>query len=172
MGFRLSTLIMTALLLSACAAFDSGDKTVTEMTSEGKPAVSPGENKYQGFYTGKAELGDNKCKTADIADDVSLDILQAGEVISLMTEDNKEASANLDGDKVSILIKKVSESRMYELSFDAEVASAVISVFESVSEGDLGEACVVAKAKLEKSDKPEGWGEKEPAVASRNIFTK
>lgn len=149
---------------SACAAFDSDSKTLSSVTPAGTPSVAAGANQFEGFYSGKVKQGSNTCESADLSvqgEELQVDVLQAGDVISVAFADGKTSDGNLeDGNKVTIKVDRSGVAWLYTFSFDEAKASGSIDVVETTIEGNLDAACAKYDFSLEKQkEKPEGFGE-------------
>lgn len=122
--------------LSACSAF-SHDNTPYEGFNESQIPVNPflGTGPYEGVYTGTMTLdrADEDC--VGIVDEVgveipvTLDVIQAGEIISIQFEDDTEESGKLVDTKVTIVKREASDVRMYHLDFADEAISGQVEVF-------------------------------------------
>ena len=162
--------LVLVVTCSACAAFDSDSKTLSSVTPAGMPSVAAGANQFEGFYSGKTKQVANTCASADLSlqgDELQVDVLQAGDVMSVAFADGITSDGNLeDGNKVTIKVDRAGVAWLYTFSFDEATASGSIDVVESTTEGKLDEACAKYNFSLEKQkEKPASFGMTNDAAA-------
>lgn len=165
MGKRLVVAIIGSMVVASCAAFDSGNPVVTDVTPAGEPNIAGGgaSDIYQGFYAGKMTLKSNTCTkfkagAVGAEEKWSVDVVQSGEIINMLFEDGTEVPGTLKGSKMTALAKKSGNSWIYDFSFSEDGIEGVIDIVESVTEGQLDKACANYKVSLPKGTKPDGWG--------------
>jgi hypothetical protein len=72
---------------------------------------------------------------------VTLDVIQAGEVISVQFEDDTEESGKLVDTKVTVVKREASDVRMYHLEFSDEGVSGQVEVFVDDGADGLIDPC-------------------------------
>jgi len=170
MGNRVILAVLSLTLLSACAAFDDSSILIEDVTPTGEPNIiaAPGGAIYQGYYEGSKTLKTNTCSSVSDATgsevDFAIDVLQSGGVLSVEFADGSVENGTLNGNKVDIMIKGASMQRILMIKFNEDGASGSIMVFESVTEGQLGDSCAEYEYSLEKGTKPDDWGSEKAAA--------
>jgi hypothetical protein len=136
--------VIAALLFAsafACSAFDHSSEPYEGFNPSEVPlnpflAAGP----YEGVYTGTMTLEsvDETCvgvaEAVGDAVEITLDVLQAGELVSIMFKDGVEENGKLVNDKVTVVKREASDTRMYHLQFGStgldEEASGVSGTVE------------------------------------------
>lgn len=156
-------LVSVVALCAACAAFDSDSKTINGFNPDGSLSGSPGANKYEGFYSGKATQTSNSCSQADLSaqgGELQVDVVQGGDTVNMQFADGQEGNGNLeDGNKVTVKVDRAGVAWLYTFNFDEAKASGNIDVVETTTEGQLDAACAKYNFELEKQkEKPDNFG--------------
>lgn len=138
---RLMILVMVVLFVSGCSAFDSDNTPYEGFNERDIPfnpflAVGPYEGVYKGSMT--LEEADEACASVSEAvgeaKEMVVDVIQAGDLISVQFEDGMEENGKLYNDKVTIVRRGVSDVRMFNLEFMGEgVVQGKVEVFEGES---------------------------------------
>lgn len=168
MGYRIVVVsIITAIMLSACAAFDNSNEPYEGFAPEDIPAPSvniPG-SKYAGFYSGEMALELNTCKS--ITDKVgatvplAVDVIDKDNVVDLTFEDESVAAATLENDKATFLKEDGDVKHVYYLTFADGSITGNCEVIEADENGEFAKACASYAVELKKGEKKaEEGGEK------------
>jgi hypothetical protein len=125
----------------ACSAFDHSSEPYEGFNPSEvplNPFLSAGP--YEGVYTGTMTLdgAEETCvgveEAVGDAVEITLDVLQAGELVSVMFEDGVEENGKLVNEKVTVVKREASDTRMYHLQFGStgldEEASGVSGTVE------------------------------------------
>ncbi|OGQ23682.1 MAG: hypothetical protein A3I05_06225 [Deltaproteobacteria bacterium RIFCSPLOWO2_02_FULL_44_10] len=157
MGSRIFVVLASLLFIASCSAFDSKSKTVSA-----PPPADPdvaAASAYQGFYSGEMTNETNTCQADVVVEGpLSIDVIQAGDVVSIQFEDATEGRGTLAGNNATILMEEGEVSSVYNLSFNEEGAEGSLEIIETKVDGQLGDPCAKSSLKLTKGEKPEGWG--------------
>jgi len=158
MKTRVFITIVAAMMVAACSAFDTNN---TPYEGFGPDIVPPplagGGGQFQGSYKGEITLQENDCEfLADevgVASPVVFDVLQSGNLVSVGFEDESEASGDLDGSKVTIVKRDVSNTRIYHIEFtDTGITGDCEYIDSAAVANQIGDSCAKYGLSLTKEE--------------------
>lgn len=156
---RLIVLALALTFISACSAFDK-DPTPYEGFPERDIPFNPflAVGPYEGIYDGSMALEQLNESCPSVLEEVGqeipveLDVIQAGEVISVEFEDGTEENGKLVEDKVTLVKRNADDVRMFHLDFSGEgMLEGEIEVFSSSGGKAMVESCATYSVSCVKS---------------------
>jgi len=153
---RFIVVLIALLFVSACSAFDHSSEPYAGFNEREIPlnpflAAGP----YEGVYSGTMTLDsvDESCPSVAEAvgdvKDIKLDVLQAGELISVMFEDGVEENGRMVDTRVTVVKRDAGDTRMYHLKFmDGGQLEGTVEVFagEDIIEPCASYSCACHKS--------------------------
>lgn len=133
--------LIALLCLTACDAFNS----------DANPINVNGE--YEGTYVGKMTLSENNCEELVAAigeeSDITLDVLQSADLVSVQFNDGSEASGSLKDNIATIVKRDISNSEIFHLEFSDEGIEGDVEYIDGTPvAGILGEPCATYEVSL------------------------
>ncbi len=145
MKIRIFVTVIALALVSACAAFDDNG---TPYEGFGPDVVAPYSNggEFQGTYKGQITLTENSCanlaEEVGAKEDLTLDVIQSGELVSIAFEDSSESSGNIKDGKTVIVKREVSSTKIFDIEFtDTGMAGVCEYIDGAPVAGQLGATC-------------------------------
>ena len=155
MKTRILVVIVAAMMVAACSAFDNSNKPYDGFGPDIVPPPGIGGGAYEGTYIGELKLTENSCEglieELDSTKALEVNVLQSGDLVSLGFEDESEASGTLDGAKAIIVKKDVSDTMIFHIEFTETGITGDCAYIDGAPIGDqLGEPCAKYSVSLTK----------------------
>ena len=141
---RILFVAVSCIFLMSCSAFEHDDLTLP-VDAQGNPSLSGFAGTYEGVYKGAMTLSRNECEgagaTVEMPDEVTADVLQSGDIMSIQFGDGMEATGTMKDNSVVLVFKDVSVSKIYRLDFNEDGITGICEVSETTVSGDLSKTC-------------------------------
>lgn len=146
MKTRIFVVVVAAMMVAACSAFDNNNKPYDGFGPDIVPPPGVGGGAYEGVYKGELKLIENACvdlvAEIDSTEPLEVDIVQSGDLVSMGFEDDTEASGSVTEGKATIIKRDVSNVMIFHIEFVDGAISGECSYIEGAPLGDqLGEPC-------------------------------
>lgn len=150
--------ICAVMLLTGCAAFDSGGEPFEGFSPDQIPAPKAATGPNTGYFTGDMTLSSNSCES--VSDKVgakaplSLDVVEASSNVSVTFEDGKVASGSLSSDKATVMTDTMGVKHVYYLEFSKDALKGNIEVLEENEAKQYADPCATYDFELKRGEKP------------------
>ncbi|MBT3182085.1 MAG: hypothetical protein HN337_06215 [Deltaproteobacteria bacterium] len=162
MGYRLVIAVLSLLLITSCAAFDSDTDAIEgfgDQDQAGMPSTGKDLGPLSGYYSGNMVLNSNTCES--ISDEVGVesrigvDVIQDENALNATFDDSKDTLTDMLEGKSAVFADEVmGVMHVYYFDFADDTVTGNCEVIEADEAGDFGDPCAVYAVELKKGEKP------------------